>query len=91
MISTPIWCGPLYRESCTRCSRATRCARSSRASAQKSSRRSLAELAPKLAAMGLVLRGVDMGKVDLPQDYRAGMEKLLAEELETEKIRYTLS
>ena len=48
------------------------------------------ELQPKLAAMGLVLRGVDMGKVDLPQDYRAGMEKLLAEELETEKVRYTL-
>jgi regulator of protease activity HflC (stomatin/prohibitin superfamily) len=49
-----------------------------------------AELGPKLAAMGLLLRGVDMGKVDLPQDFRAGMEKLLAEELETEKIRYTL-
>jgi regulator of protease activity HflC (stomatin/prohibitin superfamily) len=48
------------------------------------------KLGPKLAAMGLVLRGVDMGKVDLPQDFRAGMEKLLAEELETEKIRYTL-
>jgi regulator of protease activity HflC (stomatin/prohibitin superfamily) len=48
------------------------------------------ELAPKLAAVGLTLRGVDMGKVDLPQEYRAGMEKLLAEELETEKIRYTL-
>jgi regulator of protease activity HflC (stomatin/prohibitin superfamily) len=48
------------------------------------------ELAPKLAAIGLVLRGVDMGQVDLPQDYRAEMEKLLAEELETEKIRYTL-
>ncbi len=47
-------------------------------------------LKPKLAVMGLVLRGVDMGKVDLPQDYRSGMEKLLAEELETEKIRYTL-
>ena len=47
-------------------------------------------LAPKLAAVGLLLRGVDMGKVDLPQDYRAGMERLLAEELETEKMRYTL-
>jgi regulator of protease activity HflC (stomatin/prohibitin superfamily) len=47
-------------------------------------------LAPKLAAVGLVLRGVDMGKVDLPQEYRAGMERLLAEELETEKVRYTL-
>jgi regulator of protease activity HflC (stomatin/prohibitin superfamily) len=48
------------------------------------------ELKPKLAALGLVLRGVDMGQVDLPEDYRAQMEKLLAEELETEKIRYTL-
>ncbi len=50
----------------------------------------IAELKPKFVAMGLVLRGVDMGKVDLPPDYRAGMEKLLSEELETEKIRYTL-
>ncbi len=49
-----------------------------------------AELSPRLAAMGLLLRGVSMGQVDLPQDYRIGMEKLLAEELETEKIRYTL-
>jgi regulator of protease activity HflC (stomatin/prohibitin superfamily) len=48
------------------------------------------ELRPKLEALGLVLRGVDMGKVDLPQDYRAGMEKLLAEELQTEKIGYSL-
>jgi regulator of protease activity HflC (stomatin/prohibitin superfamily) len=50
----------------------------------------LAQLEPKFSAMGLVLREVDMGKVDLPPDYRAGMEKLLAEELETEKIHYTL-
>jgi regulator of protease activity HflC (stomatin/prohibitin superfamily) len=49
-----------------------------------------AALGPKLAALGLTLRGVEMGQVDLPQDYRAGMEKLLAEELETEKIRYNL-
>jgi regulator of protease activity HflC (stomatin/prohibitin superfamily) len=50
----------------------------------------IAKLKPKFTAMGLVLRDVDMGKVDLPPDYRAGMEKLLSEELETEKIRYTL-
>jgi regulator of protease activity HflC (stomatin/prohibitin superfamily) len=50
----------------------------------------LAELKPKFAAMGLVLREVDIGKVDLPPDYRAGMEKLLSEELETEKVHYTL-
>jgi regulator of protease activity HflC (stomatin/prohibitin superfamily) len=50
----------------------------------------MTELKPKFTAMGLVLRGVDMGKVDLPPDYRAGMDKLLSEELETEKVRYTL-
>lgn len=49
-----------------------------------------AELKPKLAADGIVLRAVQMGKVDLPADYRRGMETLLAEELATEKMRYTL-
>jgi regulator of protease activity HflC (stomatin/prohibitin superfamily) len=48
------------------------------------------QLGPKLASIGLILRGVDMGQVDLPGEYRVEMEKLLAEELETEKIRYTL-
>jgi regulator of protease activity HflC (stomatin/prohibitin superfamily) len=50
----------------------------------------IAELKPKFTAMGLVLREVDIGKVDLPPDYRAGMDRLLSEELETEKIHYTL-
>jgi regulator of protease activity HflC (stomatin/prohibitin superfamily) len=50
----------------------------------------MSELKPKFAMVGLLLRGVDMGKVDLPADYRKGMEKLLAEELDTEKIGYTL-
>jgi len=49
-----------------------------------------AELKPKLAADGILLREILMGKVDLPADYRRGMEALLAEELETEKMRYTL-
>jgi regulator of protease activity HflC (stomatin/prohibitin superfamily) len=49
-----------------------------------------AALAPRFGAVGLVLREVDIGKIDLPPDYRAGLEKLLAEELETEKIRYSL-
>ncbi|OYU45042.1 MAG: spfh domain / band 7 family protein [Burkholderiales bacterium PBB4] len=49
------------------------------------------ELKAKLAADGIVLRGVQMGKVDLPADYRRGMEGLLAEELATEKMRYTLT
>jgi regulator of protease activity HflC (stomatin/prohibitin superfamily) len=48
------------------------------------------ELKPKLANDGILLRGVLMGQVDLPHEYRQGMEKLLAEELETEKMKYTL-
>ena len=60
------------RGSCTPCSPDTPCARSFRASGPRSSRNIITELSPKLAAMGLVLRGVDMGKVDLPPDYRAG-------------------
>jgi regulator of protease activity HflC (stomatin/prohibitin superfamily) len=49
-----------------------------------------AQLKPRFNAVGLVLREIDIGKVDLPADYRAGLEKLLSEELETEKIGYTL-
>ncbi|ATB27560.1 SPFH domain-containing protein [Melittangium boletus] len=48
------------------------------------------ELAPLLAADGVLLRSVTLGNVDLPAQYRAGMETLLAEELNTEKMRYTL-
>jgi regulator of protease activity HflC (stomatin/prohibitin superfamily) len=48
------------------------------------------ELRPKLAADAILLRSVQMGQVDLPHDYRVGMDKLLAEELESEKMRYTL-
>jgi regulator of protease activity HflC (stomatin/prohibitin superfamily) len=48
------------------------------------------ELKTKLAQDGIVLRAVHMGKVDLPADYRRGMETLLAEELATQKMRYTL-
>lgn len=49
-----------------------------------------AELRAKLAADGVLLRNVLIGKVDLPADYKRGMEGLLAEELETQKMRYTL-
>lgn len=48
------------------------------------------ELKVKLAEDGIILRGVLIGKVDLPADYRNGLDKLLAEELETEKMRFTL-
>lgn len=47
-------------------------------------------LKAKLGADGVILKSVTMGEVDLPAEYRAGMEKLLAEELETEKMKYTL-
>lgn len=49
-----------------------------------------AELAERLASDGLALRSVLIGKIDLPADYRRGMEGLLAEELAAAKMRYTL-
>jgi regulator of protease activity HflC (stomatin/prohibitin superfamily) len=49
-----------------------------------------AELKPRLANDGVVLRNVQIGKIDLPADYRRGMESLLAEELAGEKMKYTL-
>ena len=48
------------------------------------------ELRPKLAADGIVLKSVQIGKVELPADYKRGMEGLLAEELASEKMKYTL-
>lgn len=48
------------------------------------------ELRARLASDGVLLKSVQMGKVDLPNDYRRGMERLLAEELETQKMQYTL-
>jgi regulator of protease activity HflC (stomatin/prohibitin superfamily) len=48
------------------------------------------ELRTRLAREGILLRWVQMGKVDLPADYKRGMDALLAEELASEKMRYTL-
>jgi regulator of protease activity HflC (stomatin/prohibitin superfamily) len=48
------------------------------------------ELKPRLAQDGILLRTVTIGKITLPEQYQAGMERLLAEELETQKMRYTL-
>ncbi|MBI3798710.1 MAG: prohibitin family protein [Deltaproteobacteria bacterium] len=48
------------------------------------------ELKPLLAADGVLLKAVFVGNIDLPRDYRAGLEQLLAEELNTERMRYTL-
>jgi regulator of protease activity HflC (stomatin/prohibitin superfamily) len=49
-----------------------------------------AELKPALAPDGLLVRTVFIGNVDLPADYKKGLESLLAEELSSEKMRYTL-
>jgi len=48
------------------------------------------ELKPRLAADGLLLRSVQIGKIALPDEYRQGMEGLIAEGLKAEKMRYTL-
>jgi regulator of protease activity HflC (stomatin/prohibitin superfamily) len=48
------------------------------------------EISSKLDADGILLRGVQLGKIDLPADYKRGMESLLAEEIASEKMRYTL-
>lgn len=48
------------------------------------------ELRGLLSADGILVRAVFIGAVDLPREYRAGLESLLAEELRAEKMRYTL-
>ncbi|MDR7270751.1 regulator of protease activity HflC (stomatin/prohibitin superfamily) [Pelomonas saccharophila] len=49
-----------------------------------------AELRAKLASDGIVLKSVQIGSVDLPPDYRRGMDNLLADSLASERMRYTL-
>ncbi len=48
------------------------------------------ELQTRLGADGIKLKLLTIGKIELPADYKAGMEKLLAAGLETEQMRYTL-
>ncbi|MGZ5662858.1 MAG: SPFH domain-containing protein [Usitatibacter sp.] len=48
------------------------------------------DLKARLGADGIAVRDVMMGNVDLPAEYRRGMDQLLAEELASEKMRYTL-
>lgn len=49
-----------------------------------------AELRERLKADGLLLKGLQMGRIDLPAEYRRSMDTLLAEGLAAEKMRYTL-
>jgi regulator of protease activity HflC (stomatin/prohibitin superfamily) len=48
------------------------------------------ELRALLAKDGITVRSLFLGHVDLPAQYRAGLEGMLAEELASEKMRYTL-
>jgi regulator of protease activity HflC (stomatin/prohibitin superfamily) len=48
------------------------------------------ELRAVLGHDGIVVRSLYLGHVDLPAQYRQGLEGMLAEELATEKMRYTL-
>ncbi|HEX4403384.1 MAG TPA: SPFH domain-containing protein [Polyangia bacterium] len=48
------------------------------------------ELRGLLGKDGIVVRSLFLGHVDLPAQYRQGLESTLAEELATEKMRYTL-
>ncbi len=49
------------------------------------------ELRGALAADGVVVKSVAIGSVDLPAQYRSGLEALLAEELASDKMQYTLA
>lgn len=48
------------------------------------------QIGERLAKDGVVLRSLLIGQIDLPPDYKRGMEALLTQGLEAEKMRYTL-
>ncbi len=48
------------------------------------------ELRAVLAADGIRLQAVMVGNVELPPQYKQGLERMLAEELATQSMRYTL-
>jgi regulator of protease activity HflC (stomatin/prohibitin superfamily) len=48
------------------------------------------ELRTVLGRDGIIVKSLYLGHVDLPEQYRAGLEGMLAEELASEKMRYTL-
>ena len=48
------------------------------------------ELRTALASEGVVIKSVAIGSVDLPTQYKAGLEALLEEELASDKMKYTL-
>ncbi len=48
------------------------------------------EVRERLAGDGVAIGAVFFGNVELPPEYKHGMEALLAEEMQAEKMRYTL-
>lgn len=48
------------------------------------------DLQARLAEDGIKLKGLTIGKIDLPHEYLVGMEKMLAAELATEQMKFTL-
>jgi len=50
-----------------------------------------ADLQPLMQDDGLLLRSVTLGNIDLPADFRAGMDRLLAAELATQQMEHTLA
>jgi regulator of protease activity HflC (stomatin/prohibitin superfamily) len=48
------------------------------------------ELRASVKNDGVIIRSVAIGNVDLPMQYRAGLEALLTEELSSDKMRFTL-
>lgn len=48
------------------------------------------EVTALLARDGIVVRSLIIGNIDLPREYRQGLEALLAAELESEKMKYTI-
>jgi regulator of protease activity HflC (stomatin/prohibitin superfamily) len=47
-------------------------------------------LKTRLGGDGVLIKAVSIGSVDLPAQYRAGLEALLSEELASDKMKYTL-
>jgi regulator of protease activity HflC (stomatin/prohibitin superfamily) len=60
---------------------------SKRSEIQDEVEKSMREL---LAKDGVIVRAVFLGHVDLPAEYRRGLENLLAEELQVDKMKYTI-
>ena len=48
------------------------------------------ELQARLTEDGIKLKSLTLGKINLPPDYLAGMEKMLAAELAADQMKYTL-